>query len=158
MTAGGKSRRLRLYAVHGLGYQPTCVWLDERGDFFAQVDSWFQLVPEEWESTGKELLAAQDARLEELRRQQIRAASPVPATPLLIEHANLFDAATRTMKPGTSVLIEGNTIRAVGPDGSLTVPKAAERIDAAGRALLPGLWDMHSHPEPATGCCSLRPA
>ena len=69
MTAGGKSRRLRLYAVHGLGYQPTCIWLDERGDFFAQVDSWFQLVPEEWESTGKELLAAQDARLDELRRR-----------------------------------------------------------------------------------------
>ena len=151
VTAGGKSRRLRLYAVHGLGYQPTCVWLDERGDFFAQVDSWFQLVPEEWESTGKELLAAQDARLEELRRQQSARLRRVPATPLVIEHANLFDAETRTMKPGTSVLIEGNTIRAVGPDGSLTVPKAAERIDAAGRALLPGLWDMHSHPEPADG-------
>jgi imidazolonepropionase-like amidohydrolase len=57
----------------------------------------------------------------------------------------------RAMKPGTSVLVEGNAIRAVGPDGSLAVPEGATRIDATGRALVPGLWDMHSHPEPADG-------
>ena len=151
MTAGGKTRRLRLYAVHGLGYQPTCIWLDELGDFFAQVDNWFQLVPEEWASTGKELLAAQEARLADLRRDQSGRLRRVPSAPLVIEHANLFDAETRTMKPGTSVVIQGNTIRAVGADGSLTVPESAERIDAKGRALLPGLWDMHAHPEPADG-------
>ena len=56
------------------------------------------------------------------------------------------------MKPGSSVLVEGNT----DPRrrrGRLVrrFRTATQRIDAAGRALLPGLWDMHSHPEPADG-------
>ncbi len=74
-----------------------------------------------------------------------------PKGPLLVEHANLFDAESGAMKPGSSVLVDGDTIRAVGADGSFQVPPGTQRIDAAGRALVPGLWDMHSHPEPADG-------
>src|SRR4029450_4221912 len=83
--------------------------------------------------------------------EQARRLRQVPAGPVLIEHANLFDAEARVMKPGSSVLIDRNLIRAVGADGSFAVPDGASRIDAAGRALRPGLWDMHSHPEPADG-------
>jgi hypothetical protein len=115
---GDASVAVRLHAVHGLGFQPVTVWLDEQGGFFASLDSWVTLAPEGWEHVAPELLAVQEAR---------------------------------AMKPGTSVLVEGNAIRAVGPDGSLAVPEGATRIDATGRALVPGLWDMHSHPEPADG-------
>jgi imidazolonepropionase-like amidohydrolase len=151
VRVGDASRAVRLYVVYGLGYQPTAVWLDEQGDLFASLDSWVTMLPEGWEPAGPELLEVQEARLTALRAEQAARLAPVPKSPIVIEHANLFDAEARAMKPGSSVLIEGGMIRAVGADGSLAVPEGAARIDARGRALLPGLWDMHSHPEPADG-------
>jgi hypothetical protein len=151
VRSGESSKEVRLYAIYGLGYQPTTVWLDGAGEFFASLDSWATLIPEGWEGAAPDLLAVQEARLTALRQAQASRIARRPDGPLLIEHANLFDAEARAMRPGTSVLVEGNVIRAVGPDGSIPTPGGAVRIDAAGRALLPGLWDMHSHPEPADG-------
>lgn len=148
---GAETKDVRLYAIYGLGYQPTTVWLDAAGELFASLDSWVTLIPAGWEPVAAELLAVQEARLTALRQAQASRLARRPEGPLLIEHANLFDAEARVMRPGTSVLVEGNVIRAVGPDGSVEAPARAVRIDAAGRALLPGLWDMHSHPEPADG-------
>jgi imidazolonepropionase-like amidohydrolase len=151
VTSGDASKRVRLHVVYGLGYAPTAVWLDADGAFFASLDSWVTMVPVGWEAVAPELLDVQEARLTALRAEQAARLAPKPAGPVLIEHANLFDAESRAMKPGSSILVEGDTIRAVGPDGSIPVPAGATRIDARGRALLPGLWDMHSHPEPADG-------
>ena len=148
---GDASKAVRLYALYGLGYQPTTIWLDPQGEFFASVDSWIAIVPEGWEPVSQELLAIQEEKLSELRRAQATKLRQPPRGPLVFERANLFDAETATMKPGSSVLVEGGLIRAVGADGSFPIPEGATRIDAAGRALVPGLWDMHSHPEPADG-------
>ena len=53
------------------------------------------------------------------------------------------------------MLIDGNRIRAVGKDGAVTIPSQAERIDAGGKALLPGLFDMHVHVSPNDGLLHL---
>jgi imidazolonepropionase-like amidohydrolase len=148
---GDETKRVRLYAVYGLGFQPTTVWLDEDGELFATLDSWTVMVPEGWEPVAPELLEVQESRLTALRRAQAERLRQPPAGPLVIERANVFDAESRVMKPGTTVVIDGGSIRAVGADGAVAIPAGAARIDARGRALLPGLWDMHGHPEPADG-------
>src|SRR6185295_5890917 len=43
------------------------------------------------------------------------------------------------------VVIQGDRISAVGPRGKITIPKGATVVDAHGKFLLPGLWDMHAH-------------
>ena len=48
------------------------------------------------------------------------------------------------------VLLEGDTIRAVGPPG-LAAPPEAEVIDARDRLLLPGLVNAHTHAHGALG-------
>jgi imidazolonepropionase-like amidohydrolase len=149
--SGDASKPVRLHVVYGLGYAPVAIWLDAQGEFFASLDSWVTMTPEGWESAAPALLEAQEARLSALRAEQAARVAPRPSGPVLIEHANLFEAESRAMRPGSSVLIEGERIRAVGPDGSVEVPDGTLRIDAKGRALLPGLWDMHSHPEPMDG-------
>jgi imidazolonepropionase-like amidohydrolase len=151
IEVGGETRRVTLYAIAGLGFQPVTVWLDEDREMFAAVERWSQLIPEGWESTAPALLAAQDARLSAKRREQSMRLRQAPKGPVVIEHARVFDAEAKAMRSGTTVVIEGNLIRAVGPDGSTAIPGGAERIDAAGRALIPGLWDMHSHPEAPDG-------
>ncbi len=61
--------------------------------------------------------------------------------PIAITHVRIFDGA-RTIPDGT-VVVEGRTIRAVGPKAA--VPAGAEVIDGAGDTLLPGLIDGHTH-------------
>src|SRR6185369_8174792 len=42
--------------------------------------------------------------------------------------------------------VSGDTIRAVGSDKSLARRfPAAKQVDAAGKFIMPGLWDMHVH-------------
>ncbi|HRO46714.1 amidohydrolase family protein [Agriterribacter sp.] len=43
------------------------------------------------------------------------------------------------------VLIRGNIIEAVGIIDAVTIPKDAERVDASGLTLMPGLMDAHFH-------------
>jgi imidazolonepropionase-like amidohydrolase len=47
------------------------------------------------------------------------------------------------------VLIENNRIVAVGPRGSAPIPADARQIDLAGKTLIPGFVDIHSHMRPA---------
>lgn len=47
--------------------------------------------------------------------------------------------------PDATIVIEGERILAVGPSARVGVPPGAERIDARGKWLLPGLMDMHVH-------------
>lgn len=145
--SGPSARRLTLYAIEGLGFQPGYVWLDGESELFAALDGWSALVRRGHEDLLARLRAEQDAQAGRRRAEQARLLRRVPAGALAIEHASVFDATTATMRPGTTVVVAQGRIVAVGPDGTLPLPADAERIDAGGRALLPGLWDMHAHPE-----------
>ena len=142
---GANKRRVTAYLIEGLGFSPSTVWLDDDRAFFASVDRFYAAVREGWESSVPKLLEKQEAlasaRTTELARTLVRK----PNQPVAITNANVFDAATGQSAPGSTVLIDGNRIRGVGKDGTVTIPSQAQRIDAAGKALLPGLWDMHVH-------------
>jgi imidazolonepropionase-like amidohydrolase len=44
-----------------------------------------------------------------------------------------------------AILVEGDTIRSVGPDATLPIPGGTEVVDATGLFVLPGLIDTHMH-------------
>jgi imidazolonepropionase-like amidohydrolase len=68
--------------------------------------------------------------------------SPAPAAPpLVISNVRLFDG--EDVLPSTTVVVQGGLITAVG-NGAAT-PAGAEVIDGAGKTLLPGLIDAHTH-------------
>ena len=50
-------------------------------------------------------------------------------------------------------MIDGNRIVAMGPTAA--PPAGAEVIEAAGKTLIPGLWDMHAHVSPNDGLLNL---
>lgn len=71
-----------------------------------------------------------------------RGESSAPASDVLaIRGARLFDG--ERVLPRATVLVRGATILAVGPD--IPVPDGARVIEAAGKTLLPGLIDAHTH-------------
>lgn len=138
----GERRRVSHYAVHGLGLRPRYVWLDEDGATFA--DEWSVLSG--WEEVFPDLRAASEQALAEHHQRLADDLAPPGRTrPLVIRDARLFDPETGNVRPQTTIVIEGNRITAVGPGGRIRLPSGAERLDAAGRTVLPGLWDMHAH-------------
>jgi len=144
ITANGRSESLALYFISGLDLQPSPIWLDARQELFASGGSWLGVVREGFEAALPELLAAQsDAVAADARAAARKMARRPPA--LLIRNARLFDAEKRALRPATAVLVRGEKIDAVGATSEVAAPKDAEVIDAAGKVLLPGMWDMHVH-------------
>jgi imidazolonepropionase-like amidohydrolase len=64
---------------------------------------------------------------------------------LALTNGALFDGTTATLQPGMTVLIDGDRIVQVGPSDAVAVPSDAETVDTAGRTILPGMMDLHSH-------------
>ncbi len=62
----------------------------------------------------------------------------------VIVNAKLFDSASGTLKPHTTLVIEGERLVAVTQE-PIQVGDEARRIDAEGRVVLPGLIDAHVH-------------
>jgi hypothetical protein len=92
VEAAGRKKRVTMYAITGLDFSPTYVWLDEDRAFFASVDDWFTTIPENWEITAKPLKAAQDkAKQERAAELAGKLAHRLP-NGVLFEHVNLFDS------------------------------------------------------------------
>jgi imidazolonepropionase-like amidohydrolase len=71
--------------------------------------------------------------------------SAEPSSPLAITHVTLIDATGRPPEPDQTVLIEAGRITAVGATAKIKIPKSARTVNASGKFLLPGFWDMHVH-------------
>lgn len=65
------------------------------------------------------------------------------ATQIVLENARIFDGVSADCAEGMSVLIEGGIIREVS-DHSIRAD-GAQRINVAGKTLMPGLIDLHIH-------------
>ena len=138
-------RKLTEVAFAGRGFTPTIIWLDENEQLFAQASPWISAVQKGAESLLPELIAADEKWLaERARRLASTLAHKPPAAGLAITHATMFDAQTKSLVADRTVIVAGDRIAAVG-DASTAIPSGAQVIDAHGKTLLPGLWDMHTH-------------
>ena len=64
---------------------------------------------------------------------------------LVLTHVTLIDATGSPAKPDMTVVITGERITTLGRTGKVRPPKGAQVINASGKFLIPGLWDMHTH-------------
>lgn len=67
------------------------------------------------------------------------------AVDLAIVDAAIVDVEGGEVLPNRTILVDGNRIAAVGPSAELEAPDGAAVVDAAGRYVIPGLWDAHVH-------------
>jgi imidazolonepropionase-like amidohydrolase len=75
----------------------------------------------------------------------VEGKSFVPAQPLVFTHVTVMDTLQGKLYPDATVVIQGNLITALGKTGRVPVPKDAQVVNATGKFLIPGLWDMHFH-------------
>lgn len=64
---------------------------------------------------------------------------------LVFKHVTIIDTTGAQPKSDMTIVIQGNRVIALGKASKTRVPKAARVIDATGKFLIPGLWDMHVH-------------
>lgn len=155
VTSKGRALDLTLYAISGLGHERFYVWMESPSVFFGRYDGFVTVVREGWEDAAPALIKAQVEAVSKRSEELARKLSHRPAGPLVVKGARLFDPETGAVVPGTTVVVSGNRIQAVGRDGEVPVPAGAEVLDAKGKMLLPGLWDMHQHLVEADGIIDL---
>src|SRR5687768_2957792 len=68
------------------------------------------------------------------------------ARALVITRVNVVDVLDGRIVPNSTVTISGETITSVSSGGAVR-PTDATVVDAQGKFLIPGLWDMHAHME-----------
>jgi len=66
-------------------------------------------------------------------------------SPLVILHVTVIDATGADASPDQTVVIKGDRIAALGKADEVFIPRGASVVDATGKFLIPGLWDMHVH-------------
>jgi hypothetical protein len=145
VSGPGGTKKLTQYAVVGLGLSPDRVFLDEQGEFFAGGNDWLMTIREGWEAAAPALLKLREEAEAGESERRARALARRPKGPLVIRAVDLFDADAAAMRPHSTVVVTGDRITAAGADGTVTIPEGAEIVEGKGRALLPGLWDMHVH-------------
>jgi imidazolonepropionase-like amidohydrolase len=149
ITVDSKKQTLARYSVDGLIWGRETLWFD--GDQLvaavttdAEFDH-FEAIREGYEgalSTFVSLTGADGmASLAELSKT-IAGSS---ANTLAIVGATLVDGTGRASIPDATVVVDHGRIVAAGPSATVKAPRNAQVIDAKGKTLLPGLWDMHAH-------------
>ena len=144
---GGDRRSVQLLAITGIGFAPSFAWATDeaRPRLFAYIHPGFvQMIEEGWEANADALEEVQKrAESEALVAMHGRLAHRLPGS-TLIRNARVFDSEHARLGEASDVRLRDGRIESVVPAG--TDADAADHvIDAGGRVLLPGLFDMHAH-------------
>ncbi len=144
---GAQLRRVRLLMLTGLGLQPDFMWATTGSAprLFASITPGYSSTIESgWEDSLPDLLAHHKAALDALMAARARRLRHPLAGHLVIRNARVFDSALAVLRPLEDVHVRDGRIVAILPAGS-PGDEAQSVIDAGGRVLLPGLFDMHAH-------------
>src|ERR1700730_3598884 len=150
IKVGDKEIELQRYSVSGLIWGRESLWFDSAQNLIAAVTidaefDHFEALREGYEAALPTFVerAAIDgmAALAEIAKRL----SPERKGALAITGGTLIDGNGGAAVFDAVVVIEGDRIIAAGPSDKLKLPRGAKVIDARGKFLLPGLWEMHAH-------------
>lgn len=144
---GTDQRQVELLALIGIGLTPTFTWVTSgpQPRLFAYIFPGFlQLIEDGWQANADKLERLQkDAEGAALVELQKLLAHPLAGT-TLIRNARVFDSEAAVLGEAADVMVSEGRIVSVEPAGS-SKANAQQVVDAGGRVLLPGLYDMHAH-------------
>ncbi len=154
VTFNGNPHILNRYSVGGVIWGHEMLWTDTDDNLVALISidaefDHFEAIREGYEaSLGTFISRAAEDGLVQLGEINSRFA-PAGKGPVAIVGGTLIDGTGRPPVLNSVVVMEGGRILGAGPKAKVKLPRGAERIDAKGKCILPGLWDMHAHFEQA---------
>lgn len=137
-------REIRLVSTAGFGMVPGYSWIDENDEYFAYPGSWFSIFPKGYEELNDELLAIQNTYKDRYFEEVTERITRKVDKGLIITGARLFDPQTGATRPDANILVENGKINRI-TFGTPEIPSGCEQLDASGKFVMPGLWDMHVH-------------
>jgi len=69
----------------------------------------------------------------------------VDADVVVLRDVTVVDGTAGPALRGQTVVIEGNRITSVGPNGEVAIPQGAEILDLPGHTVMPGMMGLHDH-------------
>src|SRR5436190_19584210 len=73
------------------------------------------------------------------------AQAPATGATVAFTNARIIDGTGRAAIEKGTLVVSGGRVTAVGPAGSTAIPAGAQRIDASGKTIVPGLINAHAH-------------
>jgi cytosine/adenosine deaminase-related metal-dependent hydrolase len=145
VTSGKRSQTVQLLAFTGVGLTPFFEWATtgDKPRVFASISvGGSQTIEKGWETNAPALeVRQQQAEQDVLDDMQRRLAHKLDGA-TLIRNARVFDSEHARLRPASNVLVRDGRIVAIDAAADAA---AAQVVDAGGRVLLPGLFDMHGH-------------
>src|SRR3984957_1801746 len=150
VTIGGKDESLDRYTVEGLIGGRETLWFDSKRNLAAAVTidaefDHFEAIREGYESALGKFVGIAGADGMAALADNSKGISGSREDTLAIVGGKLIDGTGSAPVADSAVLIEKGRIIAAGPRSLVKIPHGATKIDARGKTILPGLWDMHSH-------------
>ena len=145
-----RSELLERYNFEGLIWGRETLWFDSGRNLIAIVTTdaefdHFEAVREGYEGALRTFVGRAGADgMVALGGISKGIAGSQPAT-IVLSGGMLVDGTSHPALPDAAVVIDHGRITAVGPRSKIRVPTGAEVVDARGKTILPGLWDMHAH-------------
>jgi imidazolonepropionase-like amidohydrolase len=149
-TIGGRKVPLHKLSVRGLIWGTESLWLDSQDHLIALVSmdaemDHFEAVADGYED-GLAAFVTGAARDGMANLAKVAAGfTSEPAAVTAIVGGRLIDGTGKPAVENSVVILRGGKIVAAGPAASIPIPKGAEFVDAQGKSVLPGLWEMHAH-------------
>lgn len=146
ISLNGKTASLKLFSMYFNSEPlPDYVWLIEDMHFFGDIGYKGGLIIKGYESWIDSLFALQELADKDYFHNQLKELSYELKNHIFITHANLFVSSTAVTKTNMTVEILNGKIKSISPTSNKKNLQADTVIDAKGKFLMPGLWDMHCH-------------
>ena len=150
VSINGKDESLDRYTVEGLIWGRETLWFDVNRNLVAEVSTdaefdHFEAIRDGYESALGTFVGRAGADGMAALAELSKGISGSHADTLALTGGTLVDGTGAASVPDSVVVIHDGRIVAAGPHSSVKVPKDAQVVDARGKTIMPGLWDMHAH-------------
>jgi len=147
---GAKDEKLDRYTVEGLIWGRETLWFDASRNLVAEVSTdaefdHFEAIRDGYESALGDFVGRAGADGMSALAEISKGISGSRAPTLAIVGGTLIDGTGAAAVPDAAVVVHNGRIVAAGPRSKVKIPKHATVVDAKGKTILPGLWDMHAH-------------
>jgi imidazolonepropionase-like amidohydrolase len=148
--ADAKDEKLDRYTIEGLIWGRETLWFDSNNNLVAAITTdaefdHFEAIREGYESALGDFVGRAGADGMRALAEVSKDISSSRASTLAIVGGTLIDGTGAPPIVDAAVVIHDGRIVDAGPHYKVKIPKRANVIDAHGKFILPGLWDMHAH-------------
>jgi len=157
VSGNGQTQSIQLVAQTGIGLSPSFYWITTGAKpqlFGVIIPGFASMLPEGFQANAAVMGEHQKTASDKMLRDAAAQLQHPLKGLTVVRNARVFDSEKATVGAPSDVYVLRGRISAVLPAGS-PVRGAEQEIDAAGRIVLPGLFDLHGHVDRWSGALNM---